>query len=74
MPKCEFTAACHFYKDSMQYSAAYQKLFKGDFCESNNDYCAIFTILKVAGAENIPTDLFPNQLFRAMEIIKKIEK
>jgi hypothetical protein len=48
-------------------------MFKKAFCRGDNSSCARYMIFVSLGREAVPLDLFPNQVDRALEILKKTE-
>jgi len=70
MEKCELTATCIFFNDQMAGMPSTSAVYKKMYCEQDFDSCGRFQTFKSIGRENVPKDLFPNQVDRAKEVIK----
>ena len=71
MPKCEFLDACAFFNDRLATMPSTAELFKKNFCLGEYEKCARYLVASKLGRENVPPDLFPNQLQRAQGLIRK---
>lgn len=71
MPDCELLSGCIFFNDRMANMPSTSNVFKMMYCNDNFEGCARYTVRKEAGKENVPEDLFPNQIEKAREILSK---
>ncbi len=71
MADCELLKGCLFFNDKMPAETGLGALYKKNFCQGDNSKCARFVVAKALGREKVPTDLYPNMLERANEIIAK---
>lgn len=68
---CEFLQGCPFYNDKMDIQSAIGRLYKKRYCEGNKKECARYIVVTQKGAEYVPSNLFPNMMDRANEILEK---
>ena len=73
MPDCECLERCPFFNDKMVNRPATAEMFKKAFCLGDNTSCARYMIFVSLGPEAVPLDLFPNQVDRALGILKKTQ-
>ena len=71
MQKCELIEKCLFFNDLMERMPATANMMKKRYCLNDNLQCARYTVFKALGREKVPKDLFPNQIEKAQEIIKR---
>ena len=69
MADCECLPACPFFNDKMSGMPAMAEMMKKQYCRSQFENCARFTVRQTLGKENVPGDLFPNQMDRARQLI-----
>lgn len=69
--ECECLPKCIFFNDNMKDMPATAGMYKKKYCLGNNSDCARFMVFKAMGTENVPKDLFPNHIDRALRIIKE---
>jgi len=69
--KCELLETCIFFQDKMERMPATANMMKKRYCLNDNLQCARYTVFKALGREKVPKDLFPNQIEKAQEIIKR---
>jgi hypothetical protein len=69
MTACQLTETCVFFKEQMMNMPSATAVYKAIYCNDDFDKCARYTVLKALGRENVPPDLFPNQILRAGKII-----
>ena len=69
MARCDLIGKCIFFNDRMAGMPSTAFVYKKIFCEDKFGTCARFIVCMAKGRENVPTDLFPNQLERANQII-----
>jgi hypothetical protein len=73
MPDCEHLTGCVFFaEDSMKGMPKVAQLFRKKYCRGDNSECARYMVFK-AGIK-IPSNLFPNDIRRAKELISKRKK
>jgi hypothetical protein len=46
------------------------EIYKKQFCRGEFSQCARYTVFKKLGRDAVPSDLFPNMIERALEVIK----
>ena len=71
MADCELLKGCLFFNDKMPEETGLGALYKKNYCQGDNSKCARFVVAKALGREKVPTNLYPNMLERANEIIAK---
>lgn len=69
MADCALIETCIFFNDKMAEMPGMAGLYKQRYCREDNLSCARYTVFKALGRENVPTDLYPNDLARANEIV-----
>ena len=69
MAECECLAGCPFFNDQMKDSQALGSIYKQHYCHGDNSKCARYMVYKKLGKPNVPTDLYPNMLERATDIL-----
>ena len=70
MADCECLAACPFFNDRMTGMPAMAEIMKKQYCRGDFANCARFTIREKLGKDKVPSDLFPNQMDRARQLIR----
>lgn len=71
MPDCECLPKCIFFNDQMIGLDGVKDMLKHRFCRGDNSQCARYVVMKALGREKVPSDLAPNQIDRARQIIAK---
>ncbi|MBN2651346.1 MAG: hypothetical protein JXR63_03110 [Spirochaetales bacterium] len=71
MADCECINGCPFFNDRMDKMPAMASVYKKNYCQSDFNSCARYSIFKALGKEFVPVDLFPNEKEMAEMIIKK---
>ena len=71
MAECELIGTCIFFNDKMADMPSMASMMKNVYCKDKYETCARFQIVKTIGRGKVPGDLFPNQLDKAQEVIKK---
>lgn len=66
---CEFLENCPFYNDKMDIESAIGGLYKKRYCEGDKTKCARYIVVTQKGSEYVPSNLFPNMIERANEIL-----
>ncbi len=74
MAVCQILPACIFFREKMQNMPGTTAFFKVKYCQGENTNCARYMVLVSCGRENVPADLFPNQVGRAANIIAAHKK
>ena len=69
MADCECIHSCPFFNDRMADKPATSEMYKKAYCRGDNSTCARYLVFSVLGKEAVPTDLFPNQIDRAHDVI-----
>jgi len=70
MADCECLSGCPFFNDKMANMPAMKEMFKRNYCMSDYTNCARYMIFKDLGKQAVPSNLFPNQKEKALEILK----
>jgi hypothetical protein len=71
MAECERLAKCSFFSNQMVHMPKSADLMKETFCRGEKTLCARYQVAK-AGLP-VPSDLFPQDLERAREIVHRHE-
>lgn len=71
MSVCEYLESCPFFKDKIDNMPATSETLKKKFCLGDKSKCARYIIAKELENQKVPVDLFPNQIYKAKEIIEK---
>lgn len=75
MSDCPRLARCPFFNDKLQKMPAVADMAKASYCRSGHfENCARFRVAEAAGAEAVPSNLFPDQLDRVESILKDTKK
>jgi len=69
MAECEFLKTCPFFNTRMAQMPMMAEIYKDKYCKGDFRSCARQIVAQQLGRENIPEDLYPNQLGRAQELI-----
>jgi hypothetical protein len=70
MGNCPFMEGCIFYRGQMPTTT---ELLKNTVCKGNHISCARCMVALVLGRERVPPDLYPSDVARAKDILKKNE-
>ena len=70
MPDCELLKGCLFFNDKMPDNSGMGVIYKGKYCQGTFTNCARFRVAQALGRPHVPTDLYPNMLDRAQELIR----
>lgn len=71
MAECECLSTCLFFNDKMADKPATSEMLKRRYCLGDNSGCARFIVRQALGANKVPTNLYPNQKDKALEIINE---
>lgn len=74
MAECECLPKCPFFNDRMADKPATASMIKKQYCLGDNTGCARHQVKVVAGAEAVPSDLYPVQVDRVQGILVKLGK
>jgi hypothetical protein len=69
MSDCECLAGCPFFNDKMEGMPSMAHIYKDRYCHADCFSCARYQVFKALGRESVPSDLFPNQVDRAHDVI-----
>lgn len=69
MDECELTGGCIFFNDRMANMPAMADIYKQRFCQGSPLTCARFVLAKTIGRENVPVNLYPNDMERAQSLM-----
>jgi hypothetical protein len=69
MADCECLPKCIFFHDKMENMPAMADIYKHRYCREDNSLCARYKVFRALGREAVPSDLFPNELDRAMHLL-----
>ena len=69
MADCKLLEKCLFFNDKMPGDSAVGELYKTKFCKGDCSNCARFVVAIKLGREKVPTNLYPNMLDRANQLI-----
>lgn len=69
MNQCQLIEGCIFFNDRMSNMPAMAGMYKQRYCKGSPEDCARFTLGKSIGRENVPRDLYPNDMDRAQSLI-----
>jgi hypothetical protein len=62
VPECALTEGCIFFNDKMASMPSMANMYKQRYCHEDFEACARFRVLEVVGRENVPKDLYPNDV------------
>jgi hypothetical protein len=71
---CECLSNCLFFNDKMANMPATSEIYKNNYCKKDSSYCARYKVFKALGKDNVPKDLFPNQISKVHEIFNESQK
>ena len=74
MAECECLPKCPFFNDRMLEKPVTTKMMKAQYCLGSNIECARHQVFKALGSENVPSDLYPSQRERSLQIIKTMNQ
>jgi len=70
MADCENLSGCPFFNDAIPNMPITEQHLKSIYCTDQPQTCARYIVGKALGKEQVPLDLFPDELSRAERIIK----
>lgn len=71
MADCELLESCSFFNDKMANKSAAAEIYRNNFCRGHSEDCARYMVAKAFGSENVPADLFPNQMEKALLLMSR---
>ncbi len=75
MLECECLGACPFFNDKMKEKPAMARVYKDKYCLGGHKIeCARYTVRNAIGKENVPLELYPNQMDTALKFIEDFKK
>ncbi len=69
MADCKLIETCIFFNDKMAEMPTMADMYKDRYCRDDFEGCARFAVFSAIGRENVPTDLYPNDMARAQSLI-----
>jgi hypothetical protein len=69
--KCPLQQVCPFYGRHIPIHDVMYRAYLQRYCEGDNTECAISQVVQKRGFLRVPKDLYPNQLFRVEDILKR---
>ena len=71
MKECTIIAECPFFNDQLRkiHTAKEREDLKRKFCGSGSTQCARFIVANALGLEEVPGNLFPDDLFKVNLIL-----
>ena len=69
MADCECLKGCIFFNDKMAGMPSMADIMKKKYCQGDFSHCARHMVFKAKGKGNVPTNLFPNQVDVAKNLI-----
>jgi hypothetical protein len=72
MAECVCVAGCIFFNDKMANMPSMADIYKERYCKGDSTQCARYVVFKALGRENVPGDLYPNDLDRAEKLLVEV--
>lgn len=69
MADCECLPGCVFFNDKMADKPSTTEMMKKRYCKGDNAGCARYVVKVALGTNRVPSDLYPNQLDKARELV-----
>lgn len=69
MANCELLEGCLFFNDKMSEDSGLGAIYKKKYCLGDNTQCARYRVAKKLGRKNVPTNLYPNMIDTAENLI-----
>ena len=69
MNKCSKLEKCPFFNDIMSNMPAESDSIKQQYCLNHFESCARKLVSDMLGSEAVPSDLFPHENYRAVELL-----
>jgi hypothetical protein len=71
MIDCEVIENCIFFNEKMGNMPFASNMYKSKYCRDDFNSCARYYVRSKLGRDKVPTTLFPNQMEKAIEIVKE---
>lgn len=68
---CENLSKCPFYQGQMSMDSGLGSMCKKRYCEGDKFLCARYIVSSKSGKEFVPSNLYPNMMDKANEILQK---
>ncbi len=72
MSECGHFSRCTFFEDRMSKMPGMAEMLKGRYCQGEFGECARHRVTEEFGIDAVPSDLFPNQLDVAEQILYQL--
>jgi hypothetical protein len=72
--ECALIETCIFFNDRMQNMPSMTNMYKERYCRGEWQVCARYRVYEVAGRENVPKDLYPNEAERVDAVLSDLEE
>ena len=69
MSDCQLIEKCIFFNDKMAHMPSMSEIFKMRYCRGDRTVCARFVVFRELGREHVPSDLYPNEMDRAIALV-----
>lgn len=69
MADCDMLKGCVFFNDKMPETKGVGALYKQRFCLDDSSKCARYIVAKTLGRDKVPSNLYPNMLEKAEQLI-----
>ena len=71
MRRCTITSECPFFNDelSKMHTAKERENLKRKYCGGGNSSCARYIVFEALGLDEVPGNLFPEELFKVSVIL-----
>jgi hypothetical protein len=73
MADCENLLGCPFFNDAIPHMPLTAQYLKSTYCTDKPHMCARYMVCKALGKDQVPLDLFPEEITKA-EIIIRLRK
>lgn len=72
--ECENFAGCPFFNDKMDIESGMGKIYKQKYCLGDKTLCARYMVSSQLGKAAVPSNLYPNMIEKAKEILEQAQK
>jgi hypothetical protein len=69
MAICELTDKCYFFNEYLPTMKAVAEGLKDMYCRGDNSECARLIVYNALGVEELPPELFPNEVEKGLKLI-----
>ena len=70
MAECVYLEKCVFFNTSIENMPAVSGFLKTRYCRDQFETCARYILRQAEGPENVPVDMYPNEIKRAQTLMK----